>query len=574
MKNWLFREATTTSPPASWTETLCISPTLLELLWRRGFQSKEDIENFLSSRLNTLTPPKKWPNIPEAAKILVKNLINGKKLLIWGDYDVDGITSTTLVLDVLEFHNIQASYHLPDRKSEGYGLNISKIDDWHQKGCEILLTVDCGISDITAIQHARDLGMTVIVSDHHLPPDTLPNANAICNPRINDNLSPCPNLAGVGVAFYLMAEVNNLLAKHTNKKYKMDNCLDLVALGTLADVMNLLGENRILVRAGLSRLENTNRPGIAALKTVCGFDPASKINSTQVVYRIAPKINAAGRMSNAELGIKLLRAKDHSMAINLANQLDDLNNKRKSEEEYIFFQATEQATQLQAKKNYSSLVLYGKDWHPGIIGIVASRIVELFYKPTVILCDDNNTLKGSARSIPSFDLHAGLSETSEYLLNFGGHKLAAGLRLEPGRLESFREAFDQTAKNMIPKEYILPQLTIECELDFSKAVEQCFLKELDLLQPFGAGNPEPIFASPPLILKDRSPLGYNKENILLRVQDTKSNITLQAKAWKMANIFPPSLVGKTIQIAYTPKIDTYNGIPSVNLDIKDWRFPE
>lgn len=285
MKNWQFREGPPGAPPKAWAEELSISPLLLEILWRRGFTEARHMEGFLSARLNDLTAPACWPQIPQAAELLAQELGAGKKLAVWGDYDVDGITATCLVLDVLEAHGLTAAWHIPDRRAEGYGLNIQGVEALAAQGCGILLTVDCGISDLEAVRRARDLGMTVIISDHHLPPAQLPLAHALCNPRLGpQDDSPCPHLAGVGVAFYLMAALNTLLSAQTGRRCKMDEVLDLVALGTLADVMRLTGENRILVRGGLARLAAAARPGMAALKVASGFDAAAALSAGQAVF--------------------------------------------------------------------------------------------------------------------------------------------------------------------------------------------------------------------------------------------------------------------------------------------------
>ncbi|MDE7064904.1 MAG: DHH family phosphoesterase, partial [Desulfovibrionaceae bacterium] len=422
VKRWNFRtlpEAASVAarPEATWAEELGISPLLLDLLWKRGLDSKTEMDAFLSPNLRLLAPPDRWPGLPEAAEVLRDALRAGKSLAVWGDYDVDGITSTALVLDVLQQHGIEARPYLPDRRSEGYGLNIPALERLAAEGVAALLTVDCGISDAEAVARARELGMTVVISDHHLPPPTLPSAHAICNPRLGD--CPCPQLAGVGVAFFLMAAVNSGLAPYTGRRCDMRDVLDLVALGTLADVVRLSGQNRILVKNGLLKIAQASRPGIASLKVVSGFNAAASLGGGQVVFSLAPRVNAAGRLGEAGLALRLLRAATHEEAAPLAQELDLMNTRRRSEEERIHKEARVLAA---AQEHRAGLVLHGNDWHPGVIGIVASRIVDEFYRPTLILCDDNGSIKGSGRSVQEFDLHAGLSAISDVFLGFGGHR--------------------------------------------------------------------------------------------------------------------------------------------------------
>lgn len=579
VKHWKFRTANTTdasgcplsplleSQKTQWAENLEISPVLVQILSLRGCNNLEEMDVFLSPLLRLLAPPEKWPGVPEAAALLASCLVKGQKFLVWGDYDVDGITASTLVLDVLHGHGIEALHHLPDRRVEGYGLNIPMLEQYAAQGVEILLTVDCGISDVEAITRARELGMTVVISDHHLPPPILPPAHAICNPRLAD--CPCPQLAGVGVAFFLMAALNTHLAAHTGARFDMREVLDLVALGTLADVVKLAGQNRILVKNGLLKIASPVRPGMAALKTVSGFNVAAALGGGQVVFSLAPRINAAGRMGLADLALQLLRAPTHEAALPLAQKIDALNTERRAEEERIQKEARAEALKY---ADNAALVLYGKDWHPGVIGIVASRIVDEFYKPTLILCDDNNSIKGSGRSVAEFDLHAGLTEIADIFLAYGGHKQAAGIRLESGCLDQLRQRFDKVVRNALGDNAVSPTVMLDGELNFAEASDFTFLKELELLQPFGAGNAEPVFASPRLKVRNYRIFGRAKEHVLLELIDESTGVSLQAKAWRQAAQLPHTLKDQYIRLAFTPRIDTYNGASSVDVRIKDLKM--
>ncbi len=442
MSIWYLRPGDGQPPSAEQGERLSISPFLQDILWRRGMSGEKEINDYLNARLAGLVNPERWPQVPEAADFLVKALLEGKKLVVWGDYDVDGTTATALVLDVLQFHGLSAMWHIPDRHREGYGMNVPCIERLHELGCQVLLSVDSGIADVKAITRARELGMDVVVSDHHLPPDPLPPATLFFNPRMVDQASvPCPHLAGVGVAFFLMAAVNTRLARVTGRSFKMDDVLDLVALGTLADVMRLTGQNRILVRAGLTRLVQPRRPGISALKVVSSMNVNAPVSASQVSFKLAPRINAAGRMSHARVAVRLLRSTSHQESMDLARQLDEYNTTRRDTEHIILEQARAQAADHLKAHPDCGLVLYGKQWHPGIIGIVATRIIEEFHVPCIIVCDDKDTLKGSGRSVPGFDLYGCLADIPDHLMAFGGHRQAAGVRIMPGFLEAFRKDF-------------------------------------------------------------------------------------------------------------------------------------
>lgn len=572
VNDWKFRESNILPP--EWAKDLSISPAFLKILSGRNFKELSEIETYLSAKKKFLIAPELWPSIPQAAQILAKELLLNKKFVVWGDYDVDGITSTALVLDILEAHGIEADYYLPDRKTDGYGVNIEGIEKLAQKGCEVLLTVDCGVTDCAALEKARELGMTVIVSDHHLRGQTLPNANAICDPKVlvNNREWPCPHLSGVGVTFYLMAHVNQLLSRVTGKKFKLDNCLDLVALGTMADIVALVGQNRILVKNGLMHMGKNPRPGIALLKKMCNMDVAAEISGNEISYRLAPRLNAAGRMEHANLALNLLRAKNYGEAEEAAYILENCNSARKDEENRAFTEARNQALEYVAKNGNFALVLYGKNWHPGVLGIVASRMVDEFYRPTIVLCGEGENLKGSGRSIENFDLHEALAGVSHLLGGFGGHKLAAGLRLDERNLAEFREKFNLTAADFLRNLRRKKTLILDGELDFRNASNHEFLKELEMMEPFGPGNEEPIFLSPPVEILDRTVFGPARQHARLYLQDMETGKKMYAKGWRMASLFNDSMINKKIKIAYTPKIDYYNGNINFSIEIKDFKL--
>ncbi len=546
-----------------------VSPELARLLWLRGVHSVEEGQVFLDSGLRSLEAPHRWPGMQEAASLLARTLEQGSRLAIWGDYDVDGITGTALALEVLRFHGHDTLWHIPERRGEGYGMNIAGVEDLHARGAAVLLTIDCGISDSAAIARARELGMSVVVTDHHLPLEQLPPAHVICNPKVGGG--PFLHLAGVGVIFYVMAALNSLLAAQGGRKMDMRRVLDLVALGTLADLVELQGQNRILVKNGLRVLADAKRPGIAELKAVSGYTPSSALLAGQVVFSLAPRINAAGRMASAGSALELLRTADFDEARRLAEKLNSYNAQRRQEEDAICREAMAEA---EARTADPAFVITGGDWNQGVIGIVASRIVERYNKPVLVLCRDGESLKGSGRSIEGFDLHAGLAQCAGDLLGFGGHRMAAGIRLLPEKLEAFRSRFLGVVRDALGPEPVPPVQRIDGDLDFRAASDFTFLKELEMLQPFGTGNPEPVFLSPPVLVQRVRHFGAQRSHAMLDLTDEKSRITLKAKAWRQADRFGAELEGRRLRIAYSPCIDMYNGVASVDVKIRDWRLDD
>ncbi|HMM38795.1 MAG TPA: single-stranded-DNA-specific exonuclease RecJ [Desulfovibrio sp.] len=555
------------TPPASVAELgeiLGVSAVTAGILWSRGLREAGEMDRFLSPGLRHMADPATIPGLTRAAETLARALGEGRKPAIWGDYDVDGITSTALMTEFLSLRGFPARPYLPNRLKEGYGLNAAGMETLAAEGVGVLLTVDCGVSDHASVERARSLGLIVVVSDHHLPGETLPEAEAVCNPRLAAD-GPFADLAGVGVAFMLAVALNKLLP---GAPLDMRRFLDLVALGTVADVVPLTGQNRILVKNGLLLIKEARRPGIAALKAASGYDRYAELGAGQIGFGLAPRINAAGRLGDPGKALDMLLSPDEETARPLALELNALNAERRREEDSIQQEALAQARELlAARPGLRGLALFGAHWHPGVIGIVASRVVEEFYLPTLILCSEGEKLKGSGRSVDEFDLHAGLRSFSDILLGFGGHRQAAGLSLAPENLEPLRERFHAAVLEQVGDRALRPVLKLDRELAFGE-ISHVLLKELELLQPFGVGNPEPVFQSPPVIVKDRRVFG--KDHVKLTLVDAEARATLSGKAWRQAANLTPAVVGRTMRFAYSPGIDDWDGVPRIELHLRDW----
>jgi single-stranded-DNA-specific exonuclease len=561
LSRWAVKDGPT--PPDDldrWAGQLGITPRLARLLWRRGFSSAPAMDVFLSPTLRHLSPLDRWPGLAEAADHLAGSLSSGKRCAVWGDYDVDGITATALLVDFLRQRGFDPLFHIPRRMEEGYGLNLPGIERLANAGAEILVTVDCGIANLTEIERARALGMEVVVTDHHLPGSELPKCQGLVNPRLTD--CPCAELAGVGVAFLLAAALNRRLS---GDPLDMRGFLDLVALGTVADVMRLIGENRILVKNGLLLLSDPPRSGIRALKQVCGLEPKSQMGSGEINFALAPRINAAGRMGDPKTALLLLLTHDDTEARVYASELERWNVLRRSEEDEILTQATDQAGSF---PDAAGLVLCSTDWHQGVIGIVASRIVERFNRPCLVLTGDGDRLKGSGRSIPEFDLHKGLHSCRDLLLRYGGHRLAAGLALDHANLDLLREQFHMAVIDQVGINPLPPLILVDDLLDF-KEISPLLLKEIELMQPFGPGNPRPLFASPLLEVRAQRIFGGGGKHLGLNVRDKGSGVTLRGTAWRMAETLQGvDLTGSSITVAYSPRLSLYGGLTSIELTVK------
>ncbi len=469
-----------------------------ELMLKKGISSPDDIENFFNGSLKSLRNPFEISDMEKAAERIAKAVMNHERICIYGDYDVDGITATALLYIFLMQCGANVSYYIPNRLEEGYGLNKEAVKEIAARKTNLIITVDCGISAVQEVLEASIHGMDIIITDHHQPSKELPvAAYAIINPMREDDTYPNKTLAGVGVAFKTVMALRFVLKKYDFFKQEVPNIrnlLDIVTLGTIADVMPLVDENRIFVRHGLELMSGENvRIGIDELKkTVENLSASKKMKTSNIGFQLAPRINAMGRMASSEKSFKLLVTQNRSEAKQLALELDNENKYRQMIERDILQQTYDLIEKNQYAELQSGLVIASDNWHPGVIGIVASRVVDKYFKPTVILTEDNGVYKGSARSIPGFHLYDGLSSLSDILISFGGHKYAAGVKLEKKNLEEFRNRFNEVVKTSLKEEDFIPEIYIDAEID-SKDITTEVMQWLEKLEPYGQGNKEPVF---------------------------------------------------------------------------------
>ncbi len=533
-----------------------------QVLLLRGVTTAEQGVEFLQAGLSALPDPDLLPDMGIACARLEQALVQGEKIAVHGDYDVDGITGCTLLVETLRALGGEVEYHIPLRLKDGYGLSADAIRQAQKNGCSLVISVDCGVSAQAEAELAAELGLDLIITDHHQPPDNLPVCLALINPHLPTNHFPWQELSGVGVAFFLLVGLRRYLREkgYFSKRSEPDlrQGLDLVALGTIADIVPLGGVNRILVRSGLQLLEAGTRPGVAALKRVADV---KQVSSGTVGFRLAPRLNAAGRLEDAALGVKLLLGDDPQDIDPLAELLNNFNRDRQQLEQQTLAEAIALVEEQNHPKRHS-IVLARENWHSGVIGIVASRLVERYHRPTVMIALENGMGKGSARSIGNFHLYQALKQSAESLDGFGGHAMAAGLSIREKNLETFISTFEQVARATLSAEDLLPVLLHDGEVDLSR-FNLSLLKELEGLDPFGAGNPQPAFVSrncrvySPRILADKH----------LKFEVEQDGSRVGCIAFGKAEYFD-QLDGE-IDLLYRPGINQWRGKESIQLQIID-----
>lgn len=546
---------------------LGVSPVIARLLAIRGLADVGLADRFLRPSLDHLFEPSRLKDLDRAVDRLLRAVAQRETIAIHGDYDVDGITSTVIVRRALEMLGGSVVHFIPERLRDGYGLQPAALDRLHAEGVQLVVSVDCGIRGADAARRARELGLDLIITDHHEPDAELPDAYAIVNPKRHDCSYPDKNLAGVGVAL----KVVQALCTRTGRLAWLPAFVKIAAIGTLADVVPLVGENRVIAKLGLAMLtKGPHKVGLRALLDVAGLTGRA-IDSYHISFMIAPRLNAAGRMSTPDIATRLLLASDEALSSEtqaLALQLDTENTRRRQEEAEIQLEARQIIETDPDVGAQSVLVVAADGWHRGVIGIVASKIVEAFYRPAIVLSVEDGIAHGSCRSIPGFDMLGALESCAPMLLRFGGHRQAAGLQLEAARIKEFRRAVNAHAADRLGPDDLRPRLWLDAPLDFSR-IDSSVVAELATLAPFGAGNPRPVFHTGPVEVVD-GPRRMKDRHLKMALK--QGNRTFRAVAWNAAEREADLSARRAgVELAYTLEENVYRGESYVELRVEDFR---
>jgi len=562
------------APPIEGTEQLGrrlrIAPLVVQVLHNRGIDEAA-ARAFLNPKLTDLHPPELLPGTETAARRIARAAADGERIVIYGDYDVDGITAVAILHATLRMIGAKVDYYIPHRLEEGYGVNAEAVRKIIADGAKLLITVDCGISATGPLGEARAAGLDVIVTDHHSPPDRLPEVLAIVHPALPGHIYPNPDLSGAGVAFKLAWQVAREVCGQTRVDETMRNFLldatCLAALGTIADVVPLRGENRVLATFGLRGLPSSKHAGLRALLKTARLNDR-QLEAYHIGFMLAPRLNACGRMGHARLAVELLTDVTERRAKQIAEDLGKQNTERQKVERAITAQATQMVTAAGLDDaEHRLIVLASKDWHGGVIGIVASRLVARFNRPVILLAVNGADAQGSGRSVPGFHMRDALAACSEHLLSFGGHAMAGGLKTKQDKIEPFAAAIGEYARRKISNEQLTPAIRIDAEVSLA-ALSYNVVQQLARLAPFGEGNPPPMVAirACRLIGQPRR-MGRNGQTISLVLG--QNGATLRAVGFGMGDLADELVGVNTIDVAGRPMLNNFNGTTSVELELRD-----
>lgn len=530
---------------------------LATILSNRGIVEEEQIEKFLNPKRNDFYDPYGMPDMKITVERIIKAIENQEKTIIYGDYDVDGITSVTVLKSFLKERGLDVGVYIPNRLDEGYGLNKTAVEKIAQEGYTLMITVDCGISAIEEVQYANDLGIETLITDHHEPGEEIPKALAVVDAKRKDNKYQCRNLAGVGVVFKLIQAISMRLGLEEKEYLKY---LDIVCIGTISDIVPLTDENRVIVKLGLKLVQQTRNLGLRSILQATGYN---KIDSIAISFGVAPRINACGRMGHQEEALNLFLSKDAKEVNELTQKLNEYNKERQEIEKNIFADAVEQikANNLQEK---STIALMGKNWHHGVIGIVSSKITEMYFKPSILLCEEGDIGKGSGRSIPGFDLYEALTQCPKLIDRFGGHAMAIGITIKKDKFEEFKTEFEKTAReNHI--EDIVPILKIDSQISLDE-INKNMVESLKELEPFGEENKTPLFLFKNLKIDSIRALTEEK-HLKLTVKENKA--VVNAIGFNLGQLANEYKIGDKIDIVGNLEINSFNGVDNVQINIKD-----
>lgn len=552
---------------AELSEQLNISPKLSKMLVNRGILTVDEARCFFSPRLEQLHDPFLLPDMEQAVKRIEKALGEKQRILVYGDYDVDGTTSVALVYRFLRRFTSNLDYYIPNRYDEGYGVSTQGIDYAHKHNVKLIIALDCGIKAVEKVEYARSKGIDFIICDHHMPGDELPDAVAVINAKRTDSIYPFEHLSGCGVGFKLVqafAQSNGI------DFFELIPLLDLVAVSIASDIVPIIGENRVLAHYGLKQLNNAPSLGLKGIIDICGLGKKT-LTISDIIFKIGPRINASGRMVNGKEAVDLLLASTLKEARAKSTNIDQYNKNRRELDKRITEEALELLEKNDTENPPHSIVLYNEHWHKGVIGIVASRLAEKFYKPTVILAKSNNLITGSARSALNFDVYKAVEACKDLLENFGGHTFAVGLSLKEENISEFKRRFEahvQQEQRHV-KHAIIPTLEIEDEITLAE-IDHKFVQDLNKFQPFGPENPSPIFVTRRVNDAGNTKI-VGKENMHIHMSITDSTIggAFPAIAFGQSKAFAHIKRGEPFDICYTIENSSYHGRTFIQLYVKD-----
>ncbi len=567
-RQWILKAAADPEKAAQLAAELGIDRVLADLLVQRGVETFDQARSFFRPRLEDLHDPFLMTDMDKAVERLHTAITQGQKILVYGDYDVDGTTAVAQVYSFIKRFTQQVDFYIPDRYDEGYGLSYKALDWAGDNDVDLVITLDCGIKAIDKVEYARAKGIEVIICDHHLPEDELPGAVAILDPKREDCHYPFDDLCGCGVGFKL---VQGYVQRYQLDPEVLEPLLDLQVVSISSDLVSMTGENRILAHYGLKRLNENPRKGLLAMINLAKLEPGH-ITIDDIVFKIGPRINAAGRMESGRMAVELLTATDDKVAFRLGEAINDSNNERKSIDREITQEALEMVAEGTALETENVTIVYNPTWNKGVVGIVASRLVEAYYKPTVVLTKSNGFVTGSARSVQGFDLYSAIESCADLLENFGGHVYAAGLTMKEENLEEFCKRMNRFVSGNITREELTPVVELDARLNFSQITPK-FTRILKQFQPFGPGNNNPMFLTEDVYdAGNGRKVGAGGVHLKLDLmQESQPYRQIAAIGFNMADYYDHIKAGNPIDICYSIVENFYRGSSTVQLRLKDIR---